>query len=66
MASLETFIDTLHRVHLDNSRQYYFARQWNRGGRGHSRPIMPATPFVFEFFIFWRVGAKDHFESIAG
>lgn len=63
MASLQTFIDTLHSVHLDNSRQYYYARQWNRNGSARSRPIMPATPFVFEFFIYNSIYQIDWTES---
>ena len=52
MESLQSFIDTLHQVHLDNSRQYYFAKQFNRNGKNGHRAIMPATPFIFEYFIY--------------
>lgn len=41
-------IDTLHRIHLDNSKQLYLIRQ----RKGSSRAIMPATPFIFEFFLY--------------
>ena len=41
-------IDTLHQIHLDNSRQLYLVKQ----RRGPSRAIMPATPFIFEFFLY--------------
>lgn len=40
-------IDSLHRAHLDNSKYTYLARL---GGTSWS--IMPATPFVFDFFIY--------------
>jgi hypothetical protein len=63
METLASMINTLHQVHLDNSRQYYFARQWSRNGLERSRPIMPATPFVFEYFIYNSIYQIDWAES---
>jgi len=45
--SIDSFIDILHKVHCDNSKQQYFAE---RIGRRIS--TMPLTPFVYEFFLF--------------
>ncbi len=41
-------IDTLHQIHLDNSKQLYLVKQRME----RSRAIMPATPFIFEFFLY--------------
>ena len=47
-SSIESLINTLHMVHLDNSRMQYYAK--NKNGRSVS--MMPLTPFIYEFFLF--------------
>lgn len=46
--SVDSLIDLLHIVHLDNSRMQYYAKK--SGGQLIS--TMPLTPFVYEFFLF--------------
>jgi hypothetical protein len=55
---VDSFIDMLHSVHCDNSKQQYFAE---RGGRRIS--TMPLTPFVYEFFLFNSLYQVDWNES---
>ena len=50
MNSIENFLDSIHRTHLDNSRQLYVAKTF---GRGRSEiDFSPVTNFVFEFFLY--------------
>ncbi len=46
--SLQNFIDIMHRVHCDNSKQQYIVKR----PPNHEFSTMPLTPFVYEFFIF--------------
>ncbi len=58
---VENLIKMLHGAHLDNSTMQYVARRPRQ-----SIPIMPLTPFVYEFFLFnslyhvdWAAAAAD-------
>ena len=46
--AVNALIDTLHSAHLDNAKLQYYAERID-GGRISQ---MPATPFVYEFFLF--------------
>ncbi|MEI6068622.1 MAG: hypothetical protein WCP96_14865 [Methylococcaceae bacterium] len=46
--SAEKLITVLHSVHCDNSKLQYYAE----GSSGKRVPMMPLTPFVYEFFLF--------------
>jgi len=55
------FVDVIYQVHIDNSKQQYFAQS-----DGPKTSIMPLTPFIFEFFLFnslyqvdWGVSVKS-------
>jgi len=58
---LDSFLDTLHRAHCDNSRQRYLAQKAGR----QAKPIMPLTPFVYEFFLYNSLYQVDWPESVA-
>ncbi len=45
---IDNLLDTLRRAHCDNAQQAYYAKRH----RGQSHSTMPATSFVFEFFLF--------------
>jgi len=45
---IENFINLMHQVHCDNSKQQYYAVAI----RGARKSIMPLTPFVYEYFLF--------------
>jgi len=49
MSDLHDFVRYLHRSHLDNGRMVYYAV---KAGCGKAEPVMPATPFIFEYFLF--------------
>ena len=48
MSTIDNFLDTLHRAHCDNARQVYYAKRHF----GQLQSTMPATSFVYEFFLF--------------
>lgn len=60
MNTVENLLSTLHKAHCDNARQAYYAKRY--GGRSHS--TMPATSFVFEFFLFNSLYQHDWQTSI--
>ena len=47
-SSAEELVAVLHRVHRDNSRRQYYAKEPN----GRTMSTMPLTPFIYEFFLF--------------
>ena len=47
--SIKNFIDILHIVHCNNSKQQYYAESPSLRGRVS---IMPQASFVFEYFLF--------------
>jgi len=46
--SVEELISVLHRIHCDNSRLQYYAKDTN----GSHISIMPLTPFIYEYFLY--------------
>lgn len=49
MHTIDNFIDSIHRSHLDNAQSVYMATKMGHHGQ-HS--VSPLTNFVFEFFLF--------------
>lgn len=48
--TIDNFIDSIHRSHLDNAQNVYMANKIGRHGDPHS--VSPLTNFVFEYFLF--------------
>lgn len=46
--AIRSFVESLHQVHIDNSKLQYFACTL----KGKQYSTAPLTPFIFEFFIF--------------
>jgi hypothetical protein len=64
MSSIHDFVNALHRSHLDNGRMVYYRAKANTASkRGEIEPVMPATPFIFEYFLFNSIYQHDWEES---
>jgi len=48
MSTTDNLLDMLHRAHCDNAERAYYAKRY----RGASQSTMPATSFVYEFFLY--------------
>lgn len=48
MSAINNLVDALHSAHCDNAKQAHYAKHYPE--RSHS--TMPATSFVYEFFLF--------------
>lgn len=60
MSSISEFISAIHESHLDNGRMvYYAAKASNLARRSEIKPVMPATPFVFEYFLYNSIYQQD-------
>jgi hypothetical protein len=49
MPNIKDFVSALHASHLDNGKMVYYAAI---DERGKIKPLMPTTPFIFEYFIY--------------
>lgn len=58
----QSFLEALHGSHLDNGRMVYYAA---KVGSGTKKPVMPATPFIFEYFIYNSIYQHDWIDSDA-
>ena len=45
--TVKNYIDAMHQAHLDNAAMVYSGQQ-----AGRSQTLMPATPFIFDYFIY--------------
>jgi hypothetical protein len=64
MSSIADFIAALHASHLDNGRMVYYAAKADTSTRRSDiKPVMPATPFIFEYFLFNSIYQHDWSES---
>lgn len=45
--NVENYIDAMHQAHLDNAAMVYSGQLYER-----SQTLMPATPFIFDYFIY--------------
>jgi len=52
MSDIHQFLDNQRQMHLNNGQQVYYAECYQQHGPGRRTSIMPATPFIFEFFIY--------------
>ena len=59
--TIENFIDSIHRPHLDNAQNVYMAK---KVGHGAQHSVSPLTNFVFEFFLFNSLYSIDWFASM--
>lgn len=57
MHTIENFVDSIHKSHLDNAQRIYVAN--TIGGTQCAEPISPITNFVFEFFLYNSLYAVD-------
>lgn len=60
--STKNFLDSLYQAHIDNAQMVYFGKG-ARDERSHS--VMPATSFIFEFFIYNSLYQHDWKNSLA-
>lgn len=52
MIDINLFLDNQRQMHLNNGQQIYYSECYRQHGPGRRASIMPATPFIFEFFIY--------------
>lgn len=56
MGNIEQTVSAFHASHLDNGRLVYYA---TKAGESTIKPLMPATPFIFEYFLFNSIYQHD-------
>ncbi len=65
MNEIDQFLANQHQLHLNNAQQIYYAECYRQSGPRSKISIMPATPFIFEFFIYNSLYHYDWEESFA-
>lgn len=56
MSNTHDFIEALHRSHLDNGTRVYYRAE---AEKNEIMPVMPAAPFIFEYFLFNSIYQHD-------
>jgi hypothetical protein len=60
MSSIHDFVSALHQSHLDNGRMVYYAAMATHEKRNDDiEPVMPVTPFIFEYFLYNSIYQHD-------